>query len=145
MPVSPQKFRELVFQLLYSFDIAESQKEDMVAFMKEQHAVTSKTFFLAFDRMKRVVEKKREIDRLIAQTSKSYEFNRIPKTEKNILRVALFELCYDDQIPPKVAIAEAIRMSRKFATPESALFINAILDVLYKERLLKEELNVGKI
>jgi transcription antitermination protein NusB len=49
-----------------------------------------------------------------------------------VLRLALYEMLHDDQIPPKVAIAEAIRLSRKFSTPESSSFINAILDAIYK-------------
>src|SRR5690606_29501809 len=59
-------------------------------------------------------------------------FERIPRVERNILRLAVFELLHDPSVPPTVAIAEAIRLTRKFATPEAATFINAVLDAIFK-------------
>ena len=69
----------------------------------------------------------------LAPCSLNYDFDRIQTVTKNILRLAVFELFFDPSIPPKVAIAEAIRLSRKFSTPESAAFVNALLDHLYRQ------------
>lgn len=69
---------------------------------------------------------------MITEHSTSYEFERIPRIERNVLRLGVYEIMYDSDIPPKVAIAEAIRLTRKFATPESATFVNAILDSILK-------------
>jgi transcription antitermination protein NusB len=76
-----------------------------------------------------------EIDLMISNTSHSYAFERIQSVERNVLRLGVFELFFDPSIPPKVAIAEAMRLARKFGTKESAVFVNAILDTLYKQSI----------
>lgn len=141
MALPQQKFREIVFQLLYSHDLAQADDEDMIAMMMPQLEVTKKNLLEALSRRKEIQEKLHELDQLIAQTSESYEFERIPGIERNILRLGVFELLFS-QIPHKVAIAEAIRLTRKFATPEAATFVNAILDKLYQTRVLSDAATV---
>jgi N utilization substance protein B len=136
MALSQQKFREIVFQLLYSFDFSEAEQEDICALMMYQLAITKKILLQALERKEKVQKRLSEIDRLIAESSVSYDFQRIPRIEKNILRLGAYELLFDDEIPPKVSIAEAIRLSRKFATPEGATFVNAVLDAIYKNSSL---------
>lgn len=133
MALPIQKFREIVFQLLYSYDLGQPQDEDMVDLLMKELAVTRRSVKMAQERVKEIQEKQTELDALIAKSSQSYQFDRIQTVERNILRLGLFELLYDEQIPPKVAIAEGIRLARKFSTPESAHFINAILDHLYRQ------------
>lgn len=134
MAFSQQKFREIVFQLLYSEDIAHPNESLMTKLMMGELAVSKKNVRLAQERVQMIKEHLPEIDSLITSISISYDFNRIQIVTKNILRLAIFELLFDDQVPSKVAIAEAIRLSRKFNTPESASFVNAILDHLYQAR-----------
>jgi N utilization substance protein B len=128
MAIPQQKFRELVFQLLYSYDIGSSKEDLMIPFMMEELSVSKKTVLQAQERVGKIQENLKEIDTLIANASKSYAFDRIQTVEKNILRLGVFELLHDPSIPPKVALAEAIRLTRKFGTPESGTFVNAILD-----------------
>lgn len=132
MSIPQQKFREVVFQLLYSQDFAGSDEKDLIEMVMQQLTVTKKVVRLGLERAQAVRAKQEEIDRLIGESSHSYEFDRIPKVEVNILRVGAFELLYDEAIPPKVAIAEAIRLARKFATPEGANFVNAVLDAIMR-------------
>jgi transcription antitermination protein NusB len=139
MPIPQQKFREIVFQLIYSSDFSKAEEEDMVSFMMGQLSVTKKVMRQAFERKNEIDSKRQELDALIAKTSVAYDFERITRTERNILRLAVFELFYDSSIPSKVAIAEAIRLARKFATPEGAAFVNAILDALYQSRKGNED------
>jgi len=133
MALSQQKFREIVFQLLYSQDIINSDEALMLELMMAELSVSKKNVRLAQEQMQKINLLLPEIDRLITSVSKSYDFDRIQIVTKNILRLAVFELIYDDLIPHKVAIAEAIRLSRKFSTPESASFVNALLDHLYQK------------
>lgn len=132
MALSQQKFREIVLQLLYSQDITSPNEELMVELMMAELAVSKRNVRLAQERVQKIKSLLPEIDPLIASVSTSYDFDRIQAVTKNILRIAVFELLYDDQIPHKVAIAEAIRLSRKFNTPESASFVNALLDHIYQ-------------
>lgn len=132
MSLSPQKFREMVFQLLYSHDIGHPNEDLMIELMMAELVVSKKNVRLALDKVYRILDKLPDIDSRITAVSTSYAFDRIQSVTKNILRVAVFELFFDEEIPPKVAIAEAMRLSRKFGTPESANFVNALLDHLYK-------------
>lgn len=135
MSIPLQKFREIVFQVLYSFDMGNSDHKELARMLMKELNVTQRTLKNAMERAEEILEKKDELDDKIKDVSISYSFDRVPIVEKNILRLALFELFFDKEIPPKVAIAEAIRLSRKFSTPESASFINALLDQTYKNNL----------
>jgi len=131
MALAIQKFREIVFHLLYSSDF-ESLSEDGFPFLMEHHKVTKKAVFEAQAKVSAIQDRLKEIDASIKTHSKEYEFDRIPRVEKNLLRLAIFEMVYAEDVPPKVAMSEAIRLARKYATAESAHFVNAILDTIYK-------------
>lgn len=132
MPLSQQKFREIVLQLLYSQDLDHSNETSTIELLMTELAVSKKNVRLAQERVQHIQQHLSEIDSLITSVSTSYNFDRIQVVTKNILRLGIFEIFFDEKIPPKVAIAEAIRLSRKFNTPESASFVNALLDHLYQ-------------
>ncbi len=131
MSLAPQKFREMVFQMLYSCDYARGDAEDIIAMMMEELKIPKSAAREAYARVLAILDKSGEIDEIIGKTSVGYEFERISRVEKNVLRLGIFELKWDASLPGKVAIAEALRVCRKFGTPESAGFVNAILDNVY--------------
>jgi transcription antitermination protein NusB len=132
---TPQKHRELVFHFLYSSDfVFHHELDDIFSFLMGYHKVTKKNLYLARTNFNEIQEHLPFIDETIQKISKEYELERIPKVERNLLRIGIFELCFARQIPPKVAISEAVRLSRKFATLESSKFVNAILDAFYKDQ-----------
>jgi N utilization substance protein B len=132
MALPKQKFREIVFQLLYSHDFAQSEEGDMLPFFMHHHEVSKKWVAEAAIRQREIVTHLDEIDKMIAKVSVAYDFERISRVELNLLRLGVFELFFDEEIPPKVAISEGMRLCRKFSTPEGATYINAILDHFYK-------------
>ena len=132
MPLPPQKFREAVFQVLFMSDFA-PVPDEMVHFMMGELKTTRREISLAIDRVKSILEKKEPIDEAISLQSTEYSLERISKVELAVLRLGLYELLFDATIPAKVAIAEGIRLTRKFGTNESAQFINAILDAVHKK------------
>jgi transcription antitermination factor NusB len=80
-----------------------------------------------------VCEKKDEIDKLISRSSKNWRLGRMSRVDRNILRVAVFEVMYMKDIPPKVSIDEAVELGKRFGTDESGAFINGILDRIYSD------------
>jgi N utilization substance protein B len=134
MSLPPQKFREIVFQALYSYDSSAAKDEDMLPLLSAELGVPRLAVIQALERVKMVLEKLSSIDELIGKNSLSYDFERIHSVEKNVLRLGIYELYYDSTIPPKVAIAEALRLAKKFGSPESVSFVNAILDSICKEK-----------
>jgi N utilization substance protein B len=135
MPISPQKQRELIFLLIYSDDFHPGDESEMTQLLMHELSVTKKVMRIAHEEKLKIQEKLNQIDERITQHSKAYDFERIPRIERNILRLGVYELLFSETVPPKVAIAEAIRLSRKFATPEAATFVNAILDAIYQLQL----------
>lgn len=69
-----------------------------------------------------------EIDERIAKYCDNYEFRRIAPVDRNVLRLAIFEMLYRDDIPPVVSINEAIELAKTFGGPDSGRFVNGILD-----------------
>lgn len=132
MALPPQKFREIVFQLLFSLDFHEGEMQELACLLMKELKVTRSSLLAAQARVESLLERREHIDRTISSHSPDYTFERISRAEKAILRLGVFELLFDPSIPPKVAIAEAIRMCRKFASPESARFVNGVLDAAYQ-------------
>lgn len=132
MALPPQKFREIVFQILYCQDMGHAQEKDIIELIMHELAVTKKNVLLGQERVKDILTHKNEVDEVIGRTALSYDFERIQSVERNILRLSCFEILFDTAIPPVVAIAEGVRLAKKFGTPESASFVNAILDAIYK-------------
>lgn len=133
MPLPHTKFREIVFQMLYSYDMSQASDEDMLPLLMEELAVTRQAVRQAQEKVHSINQKLPEIDSLIATYSHSYEFERIQTVEKNILRLAVYEMLFDEEIPEKVAIAEALRLAKKFGTPESVHYVNGVIDCIYKK------------
>jgi N utilization substance protein B len=133
MALPPQKFREIVFQLLYSQDFTPLEPENSIPFMMNELKVTRRSMLEAHARVNQILEKFSELDEKIAASATDYSFDRISRVERTILRQGVFELLFDPALPPKVAIAEGIRLCRKFGTPESSQFVNAVLDDIYKK------------
>ena len=132
MALPLQKYRELVFQMLYSQDIGKAQDSDIMELLGQELAIAKKPLRDAQMKVHLIQSHLAEIDALIGKASLSYDFERIQSVERNILRLGVFELFYDKEIPHKVVIAEALRLARKFSTKESASFVNAILDAIYR-------------
>ncbi len=132
MALPPQKFREIVFQMLYSTDFPCPDREETERMLMGELKVTRKAVLSAREKVDQISVKQAEIDEKISLYSTEYSFDRISRVEKTVLRLGLYELMFDPSLPPLVVIAEAIRLTRKFGTPESAQFVNAILDREYK-------------
>ena len=127
MALPRQKFREIVFQILFCSNYKSSSDEDIISLILQQFSASEKEVVAALDMAKDIDIKIQELDACISKTSTSYQLDRIQNVEHNILRLGFYELLYSD-VPRKVVIAEAVRLCKKFSTPEATSFINAILD-----------------
>jgi N utilization substance protein B len=74
---------------------------------------------------------RRQIDKLISSCSEHWSISRMSKVDRSILRMAVYELLYCDDIPPKVTLNEAIDLGKAYGSENSGSFINGILDALY--------------
>jgi len=74
-----------------------------------------------------------KIDPLISAHSSHWKIDRMPATDRNILRIGTYELLEEHTVPPKAVINEAIEIAKKFGTNDSANFINGVLDGIHQE------------
>lgn len=135
MTLPQQKYRELILQLLYGYEQGPQDDKQFRELMMKELKVTKRHVREAQERVALIRAEIPRIDHLLSETSSAYDLHRIQSVERNVLRLGVFEILVDDSIPPKVAISEAIRLARKFSTPEAACFVNAVLDAVYKVSL----------
>ena len=132
-----RRSREFALQVLYQLDIT---KQDAVRAMAQR----KEHFFLKGERddfveriVLGVIEHRQEIDQLIEQYSENWRLDRMNLVDRNILRMATFELLYFEDIPPKVTLNEAIDLGKRYGTEDSGSFINGILDRIQNEAIRK--------
>jgi len=132
-----KKSREFALQVLYQLNIT---KQDVVTALTqfEEHFLSPEEADEFLRRLVQgVLEHCPELDRLIEQYSENWRLDRINLIDRNILRMALFELLYCEDIPPKVTINEAIDLGKRFGSEDSGSFINGILDRIQNEVIRK--------
>ena len=110
----------------------------MERFWKDRNP-SSEIKAFAVELVKGTIENIDEINKIINDYSENWSIDRMPVIDRNILRFAIHEILHIDDIPPKVTIDEALELANKFSTPNSAKFINGILDKLMTNRLKLHE------
>lgn len=130
-----RKARELALQALFCLDINRDLSEAMLERFCEHFQPPAKVrgFFLRL--AAGTIRLRPQIDRIIEEFSKNWKISRMSCVDRNILRLAVFEMLFCDDIPQKVSINEAIDIAKRFGTEESGAFINGILDSI---RLARE-------
>ena len=120
--------REQALQALFYMDMHKSLQEDPVDLFCRCFTADEPTqpFFRLL--VNGVQANRPAIDALIEQFSSNWKLSRMSCVDRNVLRIAVFELLYCADIPPKVSINEAIDIGKRFGTEESGAFINGILD-----------------
>lgn len=78
------------------------------------------------------LSKREKIDELIRQCAKNWRLERISYADRNLLRIGVSEMLYSEDVPPQVAINEAVEIAKRFGTEESPAFVNGILDAVQK-------------
>jgi N utilization substance protein B len=123
--------RELAVQFLYQFDLGGgSLEEALPLFWETQTDITESGRKFAEDLLRGVVERRVAIDEKIAKYTENWDLPRIAAVDRNILRLAMYEMLFRDDIPPVVSINEAVDIAKKYSTRESGAFVNGILDRL---------------
>ena len=83
--------------------------------------------------IKGVLQHRDDIDARIKQHCRNWDFHRIAAVDRNVMRLAIFEMLYREDIPPVVSINEAVDIAKKFSTEDSGKFVNGILDKVRSE------------
>ena len=138
-----RRARELAMQALFYMDMRNKASVEMLERFCGNFNPSKKTrpFFLKL--VNGVLEVKGELDTLIVRFSKNWDINRMSCVDRNVMRIAVFEFLYCDDIPPKVSLNEAVDVGKKFGTEESGAFINGIMDSIRAELEKEGKLRKG--
>ena len=120
--------RELALQLMYQLDLRGDEILDEVNAALSPGAGDPEMLDFARELVHGCREKRADIDRQIEEVAKNWQLKRMAAIDRNILRLATYELLYREDIPPLVTINEAIDIAKKFSTKNSGPFVNGILD-----------------
>lgn len=129
--------REHALQILFQWDMRKQPVEESIAafygslYSEESAARPERDEFLE-QLVRGTVEKAGEIDALISGHAEHWRIERMPAVDRNILRLAIYELRHTET-PPAVAIDEALELARRFSTEESVQFVNGVLDAVNRE------------
>ena len=115
-------------QALFSMDMSQNGSKDILERFCDNFTPPSKTLSFFLTLVQGVLHTKTEIDAVIERYSNNWKLSRMSCVDRNIMRVAVYELLCCQDIPCKVSINEAIDIGKKFGTEESGAFINGILD-----------------
>ncbi|MCI8599048.1 MAG: transcription antitermination factor NusB [Lachnospiraceae bacterium] len=127
-----RELREHIFELLFriEFNSREEMPEQMSLFFDNLETLEEKDQAYIEDKYSRITDKLSEIDKMIGETAEGWKVSRMGKVDLTILRLAVYEMKYDEDVPVKVAINEAVELSKKFSGDDSPAFINGILGKL---------------
>jgi len=130
--------RSIAMQSLYEWDFYGKKPEDLDEIVKKnikEFGVGLKDDKFIWKLIKGVVKHLSQIDKIIEKAAPEWPINQITIIDRNVLRIGLYELLYEDkeEVPPKVAINEAIELAKSFGGESSGRFINGVLGTVFKE------------
>lgn len=150
--------REMALQMLYQIDMGGSTREQAFrrfdrsdyfappsgadgedperarARAERRHREVTDAFDYARNLVTGASERRDEIDQLISQQADNWRLERMPAVDRNILRLAVYELLHEEDIPKLVVVDEAIELAKRFSTEQSSRFVNGLLDGLLKKQ-----------
>jgi transcription antitermination protein NusB len=134
MPGKRRKAREIALQFLYQLE--QNGASDPTPYEVDfwaRRPVDDEAREFASSLVHGAKRHQAEIDKRISESTEHWDLDRLAVVDRNILRLAVYELLFEPGVPGKVAINEAIEIAKKFGTAESSRFINGVLDRIHKE------------
>lgn len=134
---SRRKARELVLKVLYQKDSTGSNWKETFDYLSDEMGIDEEGRDFAKELIEGTLKNLKLINSKISKFSKHWQLPRISVVDRNILRLACYEMLFQNKIPHAVSIDEAIELGKKYSTEESKSFINGVLDGILKN--LKKE------
>ena len=136
--------REMAVQMLYQSDLGGSplphifSSFDVSEYLSGEHGRQKRRVEDAFEYaqtlVRGTVDHREEIDSMIRGQADNWRLERMPAVDRNILRLAVFELLAEDDVPPLVVLDEAVELAKRFGSEHSGRFVNGLLDGLMRAR-----------
>lgn len=138
--------RTLALQALYQWDFHGKKDEEItsiIAYDKQEFAPEFDDYGFIDNLVKGIINNVKQLDNYITKNAPDWPIEQITIIDRNVLRIGLYELLFNKNIPGKVAINEAIELAKTFGGESSGKFINGVLGAIYKKN--KEKIENNKI
>ncbi len=122
-----RKTRAIALQALYEVDCVGHKVDEAVTRLLTEAGLSEENAAFARELVTGVIENKEDIDRNIKRFAPAWPVEQIPTVDRNILRLAIFEVLLDNKVPVKVAINEAVELAKMFGSDSSPKFVNGVL------------------
>lgn len=122
--------REQIFKILFRMEFnpaSDLEQQENWFFDSGDLTVTEKDRTYIVNKTNRILEEQPEIDRLLSEKMKGWSLDRVGRVELAVLRLAVYEIVYDPDVPAGVAISEAVELAKKFGAENSGAFVNGVL------------------
>lgn len=129
--------RVIALQVLFEVDVTDHPLEEVLARALDAQDATTAMREHVSRLVHGVIEKRDEIDERIGEAATAFPVDQLPNVDRNVLRVATFELLFESAVPPKAAINEAVEIAKRFGGPNSSKFVNGALRTIL--RRIEEE------
>lgn len=126
--------RELALKALYLLDLGDWDHEGALEEILSVEPKTPGAEIYARALLGGVLGHREEIDGSIQEAAENWDLPRMPVMDRNALRIGVYEMIFQEDVPPKVAMDEAIEMAKRFGSKESGAFVNGILDRIARTR-----------
>lgn len=127
--MSRKELREHIFRMLFrvEFNSAEEMKEQEEFYFEELEEASGKDQEYILSKYRAIDEKKEEIDKLLNEVTKGWKTSRMSLVDLTILRLATYEIKWDEDVPLGVAINEAVELAKKYSSDDGPSFVNGVL------------------
>jgi len=130
-----RRARELALQLLYQFELTGEPVAEIQARFEDWNSAAKPARRFAGELVDGALSHMEEIDAALGRQTANWRLERLAAVDRNILRLAIYELLYVTDTPPPVVLDEAIEIAKKYGAEESARFVNGVLDGFLKSRV----------
>jgi len=127
-----RKARILALEIIYQKEITESSLEEIIE-NRQCTGTQEMPSEFALKLIEGVLEHQEEIDKLIADYADNWAIDRMPSLDRNIIRISLYEIMHEKEIPISVSINEAVEMAKIYGTEDSGKFVNGVLGKISSE------------
>lgn len=127
--MSRREIREQIFKLLFRAEFYEAEElpEQLQLFLEEPDRKEEKDILYIQDKFEQILARLSGIDEMINQVAQGWKTSRMGKVDLTLIRLAVYEMKYEEDVPVGVAINEAVELAKSYGTDDSASFVNGIL------------------
>lgn len=132
--MSRTELREHIFRMLFriEFNSDEEMKEQEIFYFEELPEANGKNKEYILNKYRAIVDKKDEIDALLNEVTEGWKTSRMNRVDLTILRLATYEVRWDEEVPTGVAINEAVELAKKYSSDDGPAFVNGVLAKIAK-------------